>query len=404
MRAALEPLRVASFRRVAAAYSAGQVADWLVEVALALAVFDRTGSALASAFVFVALRVVPVLALPLVAKRSLAALSALRACAVLALAIGVGALPVWALLVLGIADGAGSLAGRAGSRAETARLLEGAGAGAVRSGNALLNVAFAAAAASAPVAAGGLVGGPGAAIALALAAGLLALAAALVRAVGARRPARRARVSLQSVLAQTGCGGLLAVEALLLILFTAAVPVELPYVKDSLGAGDGGYGALLAAWGAGMVGGSLAFAALGRVRLPALAGAATLAVAAAYALMGAAPALPVALLAAAIGGAGNGIQWVAVVSWTQRRGRAAAGTELAALLESLAALAPGAGFLLGGVTVTLLDPRACLFAGAAAIALVAAASAGGALLRAPPGFVRRPAANPVRAANDVAPR
>src|SRR3954452_22183455 len=99
MRAALDPLRVPSFRAVAFAYSAGQAADWLVEGALALAVFDRTGSALASAVVFVALRVLPVAALPLAAARPLAALSALRAAAILCLVLGVHALPVWALLV-----------------------------------------------------------------------------------------------------------------------------------------------------------------------------------------------------------------------------------------------------------------------------------------------------------------
>jgi hypothetical protein len=42
-----------------------------------------------------------------------------------------------------------------------------------------------------------------------------------------------------------------------------------------------------------------------------------------------------------------------------------------AVLESLGALAPGAGFLLGGVVVTLLDPRTCLVALATAIAGVA---------------------------------
>src|SRR3954471_18888653 len=109
MRAALQPLRSTAFRGVTFAYSAGQAADWLVEVALALAAFDRTGSALASALVFVALRVLPVAALPLAGSRPLTALSALRAVALLCLALGIDALPVWALLAIGLADGAGSL-------------------------------------------------------------------------------------------------------------------------------------------------------------------------------------------------------------------------------------------------------------------------------------------------------
>jgi hypothetical protein len=349
---------------------AGQVADWLVEVAVALAVFDRTGSALASALVFVALRVLPAGCLPVAMGRSLAALAALRALAVLALALGIDALPVWALLGIGLADGLGSLAGRAGSRAATAQIL-----GAperVRAGNAVLNLAFSVAAAAAPVGAGALVSGFGPAAALAPAAALLGLAAlAVVRVRGRERRRSRRGSGLLHLARSSGSAHLLAAEALLLVLFTAAVPVELPYVKQSLGAGDAGYGALLTAWGIGMVGGSVAFAALSRTRLPLLAGAATLAVATAYAVMGVAPSLLVAAAGALLGGFGNGVQWVAVASWVQRRAPADLAVRLPAVLEAIAALAPGAGFLLGGAAVTVLDPRTCLVALAAAIAGVA---------------------------------
>jgi MFS family permease len=84
--------------------------------------------------------------------------------------------------------------------------------------------------------------------------------------------------------------------------------------------------------------------------------------------MGVAPSLLVAGAGAVLGGFGNGVQWVAVVSWVQRRAPAHLGRRMPAVLESLGALAPGAGFLLGGVVVTLLDPRTCLVALATAIA------------------------------------
>jgi MFS family permease len=155
------------------------------------------------------------------------------------------------------------------------------------------------------------------------------------------------------------------------VLFTAAVPVELPYARQSLAAGAAGYGALLTAWGIGMVGGSVAFAALSRTRLPVLAGGATVAVAAAYAVMGVAPSLLLACAGAVLGGFGNGVQWVAVVSWVQRQAPPDLGRRMPALLESIGALAPGAGFLLGGVAVTVLDPRTCLLVLASAIAVVA---------------------------------
>lgn len=371
MRSVLAPLSAPAFRSVAFAYTAGQVADWLVEVALALAVFDRTGSALASALVFVSLRVLPAVALPVAMGRSLAALSAVRALALAALTLGVDVLPVWALVGIGLADGIGSLAGRAGSRAATAQIL--VAAEDVRAGNAVLNVAFSLAGAATPVGAGVLVSGFGPGAALAPAAGLVAFAAVAVARVHGRERRRSRRAGgLRRVLRESRSANLLAVETLLLVLCTAAVPVELPYVKQSLAAGDTGYGVLLTAWGAGMVAGSVGFAALSRARLPVLAGAATLAVAAAYAVMGVAPSLLVAGAGAALGGAGNGVQWVAVVSWVQRRAPAELGWRVTAVLEAIAALAPGAGFLLGGVAVTVLDPRTCLLALAAAIVTLAA--------------------------------
>jgi hypothetical protein len=379
MRAVLAPLGAPGFRSVAFAYTAGQVADWFVEVALALAVFDRTGSALASALVFVALRVLPAAGLSLAMGLSLAGLSALRALAVLAMVLGVDALPVWALLGIGLADGICSIGGRAGSRVATAQVL--IDAEEVRAGNAVLNLGFSIAGAAAPAAAGLLVSAFGPSAALAPATGLVALAAIAVARVHNLEHAKpRGGRSLLGVPRESRSAHLFALEALLLVLFTAAVPVELPYVKQSLGAGDAGYGTLLTAWGVGMVAGSVAFAALPRTRLPALAGAATVAVAAAYTVMGMAPSLLVACAAAALGGLGNGVQWVAVVSWIQGRAAAELGARVAAALEWIAALAPGAGFLLGGLAVTVLDPRTCLFAFGAAIAAAAPLLAYGGLM------------------------
>jgi MFS family permease len=102
-----------------------------------------------------------------------------------------------------------------------------------------------------------------------------------------------------------------------------------------------------------------------------LAGCGTLAVAAAYAVMGVAPSLALACAGAVVGGVGNGVQWVAVASLVQRRAPAAAGWRVTAVLESIAVLAPGAGFLLGGVAATAFDPRTCMLAISAAIAAVA---------------------------------
>ena len=134
------------------------------------------------------------------------------------------------------------------------------------------------------------------------------------------------------------------------------IPIEVVFAKQTLEAGDAGYGALLASWGAGMVAGSLpsprcagaaARAARGldardRRRLPGDLGLAD---------------TRLACAASVIGGLGNGVQWIALVTAVQELTRAPTGGVLA-LLEALASAMPGAGFLLGGAIAALFEPRA----------------------------------------------
>ena len=51
---------------------------------------------------------------------------------------------------------------------------------------------------------------------------------------------------------------LLGAQALAFVFFAVVLPIEVVFAKDTLGAGDAGYGGLLASWGAGMVVGSFA--------------------------------------------------------------------------------------------------------------------------------------------------
>ena len=57
---------------------------------------------------------------------------------------------------------------------------------------------------------------------------------------------------------------LLSMQALAFVFFTLVLPIEIVYAKETLDAGDSGYGALLSSWGAGMVVGSLVFVAAAR--------------------------------------------------------------------------------------------------------------------------------------------
>jgi hypothetical protein len=142
------------------------------------------------------------------------------------------------------------------------------------------------------------------------------------------------------------------------------------YAKTTLRAGDMGYGALLTSWGAGMVLGSLTFAAAGRVQLRPLLLASTATVAIAYAGSAAAPSLAVACIAAVMGGAGNGVQWVALVCATQRTAGEMFQARVMALLESLAVAMPGVGFLIGGVVTAVASPRTSFVVAAGGIAAV----------------------------------
>ena len=59
-----------------------------------------------------------------------------------------------------------------------------------------------------------------------------------------------------------------------------------------------------------------------------------------------------------IGGAGNGVQWVAVVTAIQEFTAEAYQARVIGLLESLASGLSGVGFLLGGAIAALATPRA----------------------------------------------
>ena len=106
-----------------------------------------------------------------------------------------------------------------------------------------------------------------------------------------------------------------------------------------------------------MVAGSLAFAVLRRMPLPALLALSTLAIGAAYLATSISPTLLVACAASFVGGLGNGVQWIALVTAVQELTRAAYQARVLALLEALASAMPGVGFLLGGAIAALFAPR-----------------------------------------------
>ena len=63
----------------------------------------------------------------------------------------------------------------------------------------------------------------------------------------------------------------------------------------------------------------------------------------------------VACLASVVGGLGNGVQWVALLTAVQELVPDAMQARVSGFLESLSAAMPGVGFLLGGVIAFVLD-------------------------------------------------
>jgi MFS family permease len=386
-----DPLEKPQFRRLATSYAVNELGDWMGIVALSVLVFDRTGSALATAGLFFGTRFLPALLAPLLVARierpppryALPSIYCGEAAAFGALALLAGDdFFLAGVIVLAVIDGTLALAGRALTRAVVAALLEPAGQ--LRAGNAVLNVAFTGGAAIGPGIAGLIVAGFGVQSALLLDA-VSFYAIALILFTAGPLPhveadpgmvRERVRAGLAYIREKAVLRRLLIAQGAAFVFFAAVIPIEVIYAKETLDAGDSGYGFLLASWGGGMVLGSIVFAAVRRASLPVLLFFSTIAVGAGYLGLAAAPTLALACGASVVGGAGNGVQWVSVVSAVQELTTQGMQARVMSVLESIGAAMPGVGYLLGGLIVSGADPRtAFLVAGVGVLAIVAIAVA-----------------------------
>jgi MFS family permease len=383
------PLRRPAFRRLAASYAVNELGDWMGIVALSVLVYDRTGSALATALLFMGTGFLPAVLTPIVVARAeqpppryvLPIIYCGEAATFGALALFAAHFSLAAVVVLATIDGALALTGRALTRAVAAAMLEPTGE--LRAGNAVLNVAFTGGAAVGPGIAGLIVAGFGVETALLLdAVSFYAIAWILFTAGPLPQAApdpgqlrERLSAGFTYIRDQATLKRLLVAQGGALVFFAAVIPVEVIYAKQTLGVGDSGYGLLLASWGVGMVLGSLLFAILRRAPLPILLFVSTLAVGAGYLGMAAAPGLVTACVAATLGGTGNGVQWVALISAVQELTVPSMQARVMSVLESIGAAMPGIGYLAGGLMASVTEPRATfLFAGIGVIAIVALAT------------------------------
>jgi predicted MFS family arabinose efflux permease len=384
----LRPLRLPAFRRLLVAYSVNQLGDWAAEISLAVIVFAATHSPAAVAATWVVHRCALALLAPLLvarlegyrADRLLPAIYVIEAALFVGVAFAapVAGLPV--VLALVAVDGLLATTARALARSTLVSVTRPAGMHC--EGNALINVVFTVNGMIAPVLGGVLVAAMGAPAALTVnAASLLIAAGALAGCPPMQSPAAgpaaggavaRLRDALDYVSRRSLLRGLLRGDAALAVFVAMITPVEIAFVTDTLHGGTTALGAVLTAWGVGMVAGGALAGRLRTAPLPALLLSAGAAEGAACLGMGFSWTLVPVLAFSALGGVGNGIYGMAIVTAIQERTSDVYQARINGLYDTLMTIAPGLGFAVGGVLATLSGPRtAYLVAGAGAFAVLA---------------------------------
>ena len=147
-----------------------------------------------------------------------------------------------------------------------------------------------------------------------------------------RAPARGLRFARTNRVTRLLIGG----EALAIVFFTLIVPIEIVYARRRSDTDDAGYGVLLSAWGAGIVLGSLVFLGVRRGPRRARCCCPRSPIGVAYLGMAVARELWVACAFSVLGGLGNGVQWVSVMTALQEATPATSRRGSTGLLESIA--------------------------------------------------------------------
>jgi hypothetical protein len=388
-------LRVAEFRALLVSYVINRAGDFVGALALAVVVLAATGSALATAVLFLATQFLPgLLGPPIVAHldraapgRLLPALYVIEAALFGVLALIVHRAGVAVIIAVAFADATLAFVARAVTRSATASTL--IPHDLMPEGKAAFNAALALAMIAGPLLGGVAVGLLSASTALAIDAGSFLVAAWLIlRAPGLQgagaegagpgtataAPARgRLREGLRYIAGRPALRDLILGEGLAFVFFYLVVPVTVVYAAHSLHAGAGGYAAILTSWGAGIAIGSVIQFRLARRVGATMILISTTAVALGYLGTAAAPTIGLACAASVLGGIGNGTQWSSVETLLHRLVDEEFRTRTAAVLEALASLAPGVGIVLGGALTAAFSPRAAyLIAGLGLLVLVAA--------------------------------
>lgn len=364
-----------------------EIASAVGSVALALLVYRRTGSAIGATGFFLCSQFAPALLSPSLvarldgrpARRVLPALYTVEALIFLVLAWLVGRFSVAPALVLIVIDGVMFMSARVVARATWTSMT--AGEGLMREANAAINTMVAASNMLGPALGGALVavGGTRAALLVNVLAFTL-VAITILTTQGLPQPQsadgiaiRRVRAALAYTRRSPLIRNLICLEGVGVLFFTISIPVEVVLAQRTLHSGAGGYGTLLATWGAGAVAGSMMYARWRRFASGTLMTAGACLLGVGFLAMSLAPSLLVAAVGATVAGVGNGLQGVAARTAVQEATPERWMALVLSLNESMFLGVPGLGILLGGAVATLAGPRPALAVGAAGSLLVALA-------------------------------
>lgn len=374
---------VAEFRAMWTAQALSLVGNQFAEVAIAILVYDRTGSAFLAALAYALTYLPPIAGGPFLAavadmvprRHVMIGCDLLRA--VLVAGMALPGVPVWAVCVLVTATALAGVPFTAGRSAILPDVLPG---DMLATGTAVGVVTDQFSQVIGFVTGAVVVAAAGVHLTLALDALTFLFSAALVARWVQRRPApqwhtagRRspwagARLGI-SLVARDRVARLLVLLGWLAGLYVMPEALAAPYAH-TLGQGPAAVGLLMAAIPAGTVLGAIALTRLVRParRLRAIGGLAILATAP---LIGSAfhPPLPVVLLLWAVTGLGNGYQAVAAAAFVRRIQDSGRGAAIGVAGSGLLA-AQGIGFLGGGAVAGAIGPQAAVaLAGAAGLVL-----------------------------------
>jgi len=361
---------VPPFGRLFLSYTTNSIGDYVGLVALALLVYGETRDPLATTALFIAAQFLPAFVAPALTahvdqlrlRRVLPAIYLGEAIVFLLLALLAQSFSLVPVLALALVDGVLMLTARGLTRGAVNTVLQPKSL--LREGNALFNIGFAAASVGGAALGGVLVSAFGVSAALGVDAATFAVIAIVLAtcrsfpSASAEREPFRKRVTegLRYARNNRTARFLIGGEAIAVVFFTLIVPIEIVYAAETLGTDELGYGILLSSWGAGIVLGSLLFLSIRRHSVSALVLLSSLAIGAAYLGMAVSRELWLACVFSVVGGLGNGVQWVSVMTALQESTPDDLQARITGLLESLTSATTGVGFLLGGLITAIASP------------------------------------------------